>query len=81
MSLLCRVAPEKGKTIFGSATPSLCKYMMNDDHSFKTIKMVLQSDTQPYHPKCVFLLPLVSQRSIQRTLAVLRMTSIFFRPE
>lgn len=51
MRLLCRVAPEKGKAIFGSATPNLCKYVMNDDHGFKSIKMAPQSETLPCHPK------------------------------
>lgn len=55
MSLLCRVAPEKGKTIFGSATPNLCKCLMGDEYSLKSIKMAPPPDIHPCHSKLHFL--------------------------
>lgn len=43
LSLLCRVAPERGKSILGSAPLSLCKCLKSDECGFHLQKTVVRN--------------------------------------
>jgi hypothetical protein len=81
VSLLYRTAPEKGKTIFGSATPNLCKCLRGGECSFEPIKMFLCQTSAHAFPNSTVQPPQVSQQCIQRTLTMGWVTSLLFRLE
>lgn len=49
VSLLCRVAPGRGKSILGSATLSLCKCLKSDECSFQLQKKKMVVRTPELH--------------------------------